>query len=181
MSAEMTLEIWKWPPLWTSCISTRPVGTDFQQPRGNHGNRHFHTSTIFTPYGGPACPGHGRPAQAVGARASAVMSWSTLLGHSRITMDHGRIARDGRQGALERPGSREGPTVCRLAAGAKRIRTAGPTSEPHVRRTVQAGINATAGNERVSAEVRIHAPIYSDIRGHSRPARPAPNNYPSAD
>jgi hypothetical protein len=23
-------------------------------------------STIFTPYGVPACPGHGRPAQAVG-------------------------------------------------------------------------------------------------------------------
>jgi hypothetical protein len=36
---------------------------------------------------------------------------------------------DGRQGALERPGSREGPTVCRLAAGGKRIRTAGPTCD----------------------------------------------------
>ena len=56
MSVEMTLEIWKWPPLWTSCISTRPVGNDFQQPRGNHGNRHFHMSTIFTPYGGTSLP-----------------------------------------------------------------------------------------------------------------------------
>jgi hypothetical protein len=31
------------------------------------GGRHFHMSTISTPYGGPACPGHGRPAPAVGA------------------------------------------------------------------------------------------------------------------
>jgi hypothetical protein len=52
-----------------------------------------------------------------------------------------------------------GPTVCRLAAGAKRIRTAGPTSEPHLRRTVQAGINATADNERVRAEESNLTPI----------------------
>ena len=32
------------------------VGLDFQQPLGNQGNRHFHMSTISTPYGGRACP-----------------------------------------------------------------------------------------------------------------------------
>jgi hypothetical protein len=67
MSAEITLEMWKWPFPWTSCISTRPVGNDFQKPCGNQGGRHFHMSTISAPYGGPACPGHGRPAQGVGA------------------------------------------------------------------------------------------------------------------
>jgi hypothetical protein len=41
-----------------------------------------------------------------------------------------------------------------LFPGAKRIRTAGPTSEPQLRRTVQAGINATADNERVRARNR---------------------------
>jgi len=35
MSAEMALEIWKWRPSWTSSISGRSVGNDFQQPRGN--------------------------------------------------------------------------------------------------------------------------------------------------
>jgi hypothetical protein len=36
----------------------------------------------------------------------------------------------------------------RLPAGAKRIRTAGPTSEPHLRRTVQAGTNASEARRR---------------------------------
>jgi len=62
---EMALEIWKWRLPWISSISSRSVGNDFQQPRGNQSFRHFHMSTISTPYGGPACPGHGRPAQAV--------------------------------------------------------------------------------------------------------------------
>jgi hypothetical protein len=65
---EMTLENRKWRFLWTSCISNTLVGNDFQQPRGNRRKRHFHMSTISTPYGGPACPGHGRPAQAVGGK-----------------------------------------------------------------------------------------------------------------
>jgi hypothetical protein len=60
----------KWP--WTSGNGGRPgllpfsadrFGNDLQPPFGNQGNRHFHMSTISTPYGGPACPGHGRPAQ----------------------------------------------------------------------------------------------------------------------
>lgn len=45
----------------------------------------------FRPYGGPACPGRGRPAVAVGARASAVMSsfdrqpFHLLIGKSHET------------------------------------------------------------------------------------------------
>jgi hypothetical protein len=34
------------------------------------------------------------------------------------------------------------PKVRGLSAGGSRIRTPGPTSEPHLRRTVQAGVNA---------------------------------------
>ena len=44
------------------CISTRPGGNDFRKPRGNHGNRHFQMSTIFTPTGDqPALDMVGRP------------------------------------------------------------------------------------------------------------------------
>jgi hypothetical protein len=35
MSMEMALEIWKSQQSWTSSISGRSVGNDFQQPRGN--------------------------------------------------------------------------------------------------------------------------------------------------
>ena len=63
MSAEMALDIWKWRPSWTSSISSSPVGNDFRQPRGNESFRHFHMSTISTPYGGPAYAERRRPAQ----------------------------------------------------------------------------------------------------------------------
>ena len=65
--AFMSVEIWKWRFRWTSPISSRSVGNDFQQPRGHQGNRHFHMPTISTPYGGPAYAERRRPAQAVGA------------------------------------------------------------------------------------------------------------------
>jgi hypothetical protein len=52
MSTEMDLEISKWQVLWTLWISSRPVGNDFKEPRGNQGNRHFHMSTISTPLRG---------------------------------------------------------------------------------------------------------------------------------
>jgi hypothetical protein len=56
------LGIWKWRPRSTSCISTRPVGNDFQQPRGNQASRHLHMSTISTPTGNlPALDIAGRP------------------------------------------------------------------------------------------------------------------------
>ena len=67
MSAEMALEIWNWRLSRTSSVSSSLVGNDFQQPRGNQSFRHFHMSTIFTPYGGPAHAERRRPAQAVGA------------------------------------------------------------------------------------------------------------------
>jgi len=41
---------------------------DFQPSLGNQAFGHFHMSTISTPYGGPARPGYGRPAQTVEAR-----------------------------------------------------------------------------------------------------------------
>jgi len=66
MSVEMALEIWKWRLSWTSSISSRAVGNDFQEARGNKRNRDFQMSTIFTPYGGPACPEHGRLPEAAG-------------------------------------------------------------------------------------------------------------------
>ena len=62
-SVEMALEIWKWRVLWTSPISSRSAGNDFQQLRGNQCFRHFHMSTISTPYGGPASAERRRPAQ----------------------------------------------------------------------------------------------------------------------
>jgi hypothetical protein len=62
MSAEMTLEMWKWPFPWTCSISSRSVGNDFPHSRGNHGNRYFQMSTIFTPTGDqPAVDMVGRP------------------------------------------------------------------------------------------------------------------------
>jgi hypothetical protein len=68
----------EWRFSWSLGISSRSRGNDFQQPRGNQSFRHFHTSTISTPYGGPARPGHGRPAQAAGAKANAVISCRRL-------------------------------------------------------------------------------------------------------
>jgi hypothetical protein len=67
MPVEMALVMWKWRLSWASSISRSPVGNDFQQARGNQSFRHFHMSTIFTPYGGPASAERRRPAQAVGA------------------------------------------------------------------------------------------------------------------
>jgi hypothetical protein len=49
--AFMSVEIWKWRFRWTSPISSRSVGNDFQQARGHQGNRHFHMPTISTPSG----------------------------------------------------------------------------------------------------------------------------------
>ena len=60
---EMALDIWKWRLSWTSSIFSRSFGNDFQKPRGNQGSRHFHISTISTPYGGPAYAERRRPAQ----------------------------------------------------------------------------------------------------------------------
>jgi hypothetical protein len=62
MSMEMALEIWKWRLFWTFSISSRSVGNDFQQPRGNQGFRHFHMSSTSTPYRGPAYAERRRPA-----------------------------------------------------------------------------------------------------------------------
>ena len=61
----MTLEIGNRGPSRLFPFSAGSLEIILQQPCGNQENRHFHMSTIFTPYGGPACPGHGRPAQAV--------------------------------------------------------------------------------------------------------------------
>ena len=67
MSAEMALDIWKWRLSWTSSIFSRSFGNDFQEPRGNQSFRHFHMSTISTPYGDlPALDMVCRP-KAVGA------------------------------------------------------------------------------------------------------------------
>jgi hypothetical protein len=41
MSMEMALEIWKWRLPWTSSISSRSVGNDFQQPLEIDAFRHF--------------------------------------------------------------------------------------------------------------------------------------------
>jgi hypothetical protein len=71
MSAKMILEIWKCRFPWLTVISSGSGGNDFQQHRGNQANHHFHMFTISTPYGGPARPGHGRPAQAVAVRFQA--------------------------------------------------------------------------------------------------------------
>ena len=60
----------KWP--WTSgnggCPGLLPFSADrlemtSRSPRGNQGSRHFHMSTISTPYGGPAYAERRRPAQ----------------------------------------------------------------------------------------------------------------------
>jgi hypothetical protein len=66
MSAEMTMDIWKWRIALTFAISTSQSGNHFQPHRGNGGWRDFHMSTISTPYGGtglrrtsPAGPGRG--------------------------------------------------------------------------------------------------------------------------
>src|SRR6266481_1240728 len=69
-SVKMALEIWKWQLPWTSAISSRSVGNDFQQPLENEVCRHFQCPTFPTPYGGPACAAHRRPAQAVGVDAN---------------------------------------------------------------------------------------------------------------
>src|SRR5712671_3264331 len=60
MSGEMALEIWKWRLPWTSSISSRSVGNDFQKPLGNEVFRHFQC-----PASPPASAEHRRPAQAV--------------------------------------------------------------------------------------------------------------------
>jgi hypothetical protein len=69
MSAEMALDTWKWRLSWTFSISNGPLGNDFQQPCGNQSFRHFQMSSTSTPYGGAACGGRRRPAQAVGDQA----------------------------------------------------------------------------------------------------------------
>jgi hypothetical protein len=51
MSVEMALDIWKWRLYWTSSISSRSVGNDFREARGNQRNRDFHMFTISTPTG----------------------------------------------------------------------------------------------------------------------------------
>ena len=62
MSVEMALEIWKWRLSWTSSISSRSVGNDFQQPLGNEGSDHFQMSSISTPTGDrPTLNVAGRP------------------------------------------------------------------------------------------------------------------------
>src|SRR6266851_7436602 len=45
MSAQMALEMWKWRLSWTSSISSRSVGNDFQQALGNEAFRHFQCPT----------------------------------------------------------------------------------------------------------------------------------------
>jgi hypothetical protein len=75
---KMALDIWKSRLYWTSSISSSLVGNDFQQPRGNQAFRHFHMSTISTPYGGPAYAERRRPAQAVGAETTAAISCHRL-------------------------------------------------------------------------------------------------------
>src|SRR5712671_6990999 len=87
MSVKMALEIWKWRLSWTSSISSRSVGNDFQKPLGNEVFRHFQCPTFPPPtgsYGGPACAAHRRPAQAVGVDAERCdLVLSSVLG-SRI-------------------------------------------------------------------------------------------------
>jgi hypothetical protein len=62
LPVEMALKIWKSRPFSTFCISSRLVGNDFQRRRRNQGFRHFHMSTISTPYGGwPPLNIGGRP------------------------------------------------------------------------------------------------------------------------
>src|SRR5882757_291803 len=84
MSVEIPLEIWKWRLPRTSSISSRPVGNDFRLPLGNEVSRHFQCPTFPTPYGGPACAAHRRPAQAVGVDAERCDLVSSSVLGSRI-------------------------------------------------------------------------------------------------
>src|ERR1700730_7297864 len=62
MSVKMALEIWKWRVPWTTTISSRSVGNDFQQPLGNEVFRHFQCPTFPPPTGDqPALHIAGRP------------------------------------------------------------------------------------------------------------------------
>jgi len=88
MSVEIALEIWKWRLSWTLCISGGSVGNDFQQPLGNEGFRDFQMSSTSTPYGGPAYAERRRPAQAVGAEATAGAQCRPLC--LRVWSHHGR-------------------------------------------------------------------------------------------
>src|SRR6266436_4253959 len=101
MSVEMALEIWKWRLPWTSSISSRSVGNDFQQPLGNEVFRHFRCPTFPTPYGGPACAAHRRPAQAVGVdaeRCDLVSSsvFGRRIAHCRVRQAAITLCRNGR-------------------------------------------------------------------------------------
>src|SRR6266478_8673706 len=71
-------------PPWTSSISSRSVGNDFQQPLGNEVFRHFQCPTFPTPYGGPDCAAHRGPAQAVGVDAERCDLVSSSVLGSRI-------------------------------------------------------------------------------------------------
>src|SRR5207302_1938111 len=66
-------------------ISISPLGNDFEQLCGNQGNRHFHMSTISTPYGGRACP-----KAFVEKGASVFVNWTARFG-SRIGSGLSRV------------------------------------------------------------------------------------------
>jgi hypothetical protein len=71
--SSMALEIWKWPFPWSS--SFPPHRSEMiQQLRGNHGGRHFHMSTISTPYGGTSPPWTGGKAAVEGQSVHAFNS-----------------------------------------------------------------------------------------------------------
>src|SRR5215469_9149810 len=67
--------------LGVRAFSPGRFGNDFQQPSENEAFRHFHMSTISTPYGGPACPEYGRPAEAVGGLVRPLRAKSAEIPH----------------------------------------------------------------------------------------------------
>src|SRR5271165_6712910 len=85
MPVEIALVMWKWRLSWASSISRSQVGNDFQQARGNQSFRHFHMSTISTPYGGdrPTLNVVGQP-RAVGAETTARSAVSSSVFASKI-------------------------------------------------------------------------------------------------
>jgi hypothetical protein len=89
MSMEMGLDIWKWRFARPCRISSISVGNDFQEPRENHGMRHFQMSSMSTPTGdgvrwtSPADPGRGR-ARPAAARSGAFVNSHVVASRSDL-------------------------------------------------------------------------------------------------
>jgi hypothetical protein len=66
MSAKMVLDTWKWRFHWLLRIFSMSVENDFRQPPWKSRKPPFPMFSISTPYGGTACVGRRRPAQAAG-------------------------------------------------------------------------------------------------------------------